>query len=194
MANIENYAQVGIGLRGLMGDPSDMAGLAFSYAFPTASPARDEKVVEVFYRWQLTSFAQFSARSRFSIQATAPLTTWWARSGGDSVSSSENRHHKDSAQTDEATSGACRPRLSWRDRRDPSRPFVTNGLDFPLAHVSPSPRVSPPGYGDTNLLLFPSRGRSVGRRRRATMMPIDFAFPLLGRRSPARPARRTPPR
>ena len=61
MANIENYAQVGIGLRwGLMGDPSDMAGLAFSYAFPTASSARDEKVVEVFHRWQLTRFAQFS--------------------------------------------------------------------------------------------------------------------------------------
>ena len=60
VANIENYPQVGIGLRGLMGDPSDMAGLAFSYAFPTASSARDEKVVEVFYRWQLTRFAQFS--------------------------------------------------------------------------------------------------------------------------------------
>ena len=59
-ANIQNYAQVGTGFRGLMGDPGDMAGLAFSYAFPTASSARDEKVLEAFYRWQLTRFAQFS--------------------------------------------------------------------------------------------------------------------------------------
>jgi carbohydrate-selective porin OprB len=59
-ANIQNYWQVGTGFRGLMGDPGDMAGLAFSHAFPTASSAREEKVVEAFYRWQLTRFAQFS--------------------------------------------------------------------------------------------------------------------------------------
>jgi porin len=60
LANIENYFQVGAGFRGLMGDPNDMAGIAFAYAMPTDSSARDEKVAEGFYRWQLTRFAQIS--------------------------------------------------------------------------------------------------------------------------------------
>lgn len=60
VANIKNYIQGGAGFRGLMGEPNDMAGIAFSYAFPSSSSAQDEKVLEGFYRWQLTRFAQFS--------------------------------------------------------------------------------------------------------------------------------------
>lgn len=59
-ANIRNYVQGGAGIRGLMGDPNDLAGVAFSYAFPTSETAQDEKVVEGFYRWQLTRFSQVS--------------------------------------------------------------------------------------------------------------------------------------
>jgi hypothetical protein len=60
VANIKNYVQGGAGFRGLMGEPNDMAGIAFSYAFPSDSSLEQEKVLEGFYRWQLTRFSQFS--------------------------------------------------------------------------------------------------------------------------------------
>ena len=60
VANIKNYVQGGAGFRGLMGEPNDMAGIAFSYAFPSDSASEQEKVLEGFYRWQLTRFSQFS--------------------------------------------------------------------------------------------------------------------------------------
>lgn len=43
-----------------MGDPDDLAGIAFSVGFPRAETAQEEKVLEGFYRWQLTHFAQVS--------------------------------------------------------------------------------------------------------------------------------------
>jgi porin len=60
VANIKNYVQGGAGFRGLMGEPNDMAGIAFSYAFPSDNALQEEKVLEGFYRWQLTRFSQFS--------------------------------------------------------------------------------------------------------------------------------------
>jgi len=60
VANIKNYIQGGAGFRGLMGEPTDMAGIAFSYAFPSNSASQQEKVLEGFYRWQLTRFTQVS--------------------------------------------------------------------------------------------------------------------------------------
>jgi porin len=60
VANIKNYIQGGAGFRGFMGEPNDMAGIAFSYAFPSDSSLRQEKVLEGFYRWQLTQFSQVS--------------------------------------------------------------------------------------------------------------------------------------
>ncbi|MCU0788269.1 MAG: carbohydrate porin [Verrucomicrobia bacterium] len=60
VANIKNYLQGGAGFRGLMGDPGDMAGIAFSHAFPSDSASEQEKVLEGFYRWQLTRFSQVS--------------------------------------------------------------------------------------------------------------------------------------
>jgi carbohydrate-selective porin OprB len=60
VANIRDYVQGGAGFRGLMGDPGDMAGIAFSYAFPSDSSLQQEKVLEGFYRWQLTRFSQVS--------------------------------------------------------------------------------------------------------------------------------------
>jgi carbohydrate-selective porin OprB len=59
VSNIKNYIQAGTGFRGL-GHPNDMAGVAFSYAFPTSDTAREEKVLEAFYRMQLTRYSQFS--------------------------------------------------------------------------------------------------------------------------------------
>jgi len=60
VANIKNYIQGGAGFRGLMGEPNDMAGIAVSYAFPSDNALQEEKVLEGFYRWQLTRFSQFS--------------------------------------------------------------------------------------------------------------------------------------
>jgi carbohydrate-selective porin OprB len=60
VASIKNYIQGGAGFRGLMGEPNDMAGIAFSYAFPSDSSLQQEKVLEGFYRWQLTRFSQVS--------------------------------------------------------------------------------------------------------------------------------------
>ena len=40
VANIKNYVQGGAGFRGLMGEPNDMAGIAFSYAFPERQRVR----------------------------------------------------------------------------------------------------------------------------------------------------------
>lgn len=82
--NIRNYIQGGMGFRGLMGDPDDMAGVAFSYAEPRASDAREEKVLEGFYRWQLTAFSQVSlgAQAIFDPANTTEqdvIGVFWAR-------------------------------------------------------------------------------------------------------------------
>jgi porin len=59
--NIRNLAQAGIGYSGAFGSPSNVSGLAASFAEPRSSASRDEKVVEVFQRIQLGRFTQFSA-------------------------------------------------------------------------------------------------------------------------------------
>jgi porin len=59
--NIRNLWQAGMGYGGLFGSPSNMTGLAASFAEPRSSASRDEKVVEVFQRIQLSRFTQFSA-------------------------------------------------------------------------------------------------------------------------------------
>jgi len=59
--NIRNLAQAGIGYSGLFGSPSNMSGLAASFAEPRSSASRDEKVIEAFQRIQLSRFTQLSA-------------------------------------------------------------------------------------------------------------------------------------
>lgn len=49
----------GIGFRGLLGDPNNLGGVGFAYSAPTGA-GRDEKAIEVFHRWQLTGYTQFS--------------------------------------------------------------------------------------------------------------------------------------
>jgi len=56
---IRHYAQAGLGWRGLIGSTNDMTGLAFSWQSPRRD-LRDEKVVETFYRAQVTRFMQLS--------------------------------------------------------------------------------------------------------------------------------------
>jgi hypothetical protein len=50
-----------MGYGGLFGSPSNMTGLAASFADPRSNASREEKVVEVFQRIQLSRFTQFSA-------------------------------------------------------------------------------------------------------------------------------------
>lgn len=58
--NINYSVQTGLGINGLLGSPDNLTGAAFSYADPATRGLRDEKVVEVFHRWQLTRYTQFS--------------------------------------------------------------------------------------------------------------------------------------
>ena len=59
--NIRNLWQAGMGYGGLFGSPSNMTGLAASFADPRSNASREEKVVEVFQRIQLSRFTQFTA-------------------------------------------------------------------------------------------------------------------------------------
>jgi porin len=61
LTNIRQMAQAGMGLRCLNGSADDLAGLAFSIAIPRDHTAREEKVLEAFYRVQLSAHAQVSA-------------------------------------------------------------------------------------------------------------------------------------
>lgn len=58
--NIRQLAQGGVGYAGLFGSPSNMTGVAYSYAQPRSSASRDEQVFEIFQRLQLSRFTQFS--------------------------------------------------------------------------------------------------------------------------------------
>jgi len=49
-----------LGINGLLGSPRNFAAAAFSCGGPSTDGLRDEKVVEMFHRWQLTRFTQFS--------------------------------------------------------------------------------------------------------------------------------------
>lgn len=57
---IRHYIQGGAGYRVPVLGTNDFTGIAFSYAFPTATEAREEKVLEGFYRLQFTRFCQLS--------------------------------------------------------------------------------------------------------------------------------------
>jgi porin len=59
--NVRSLWQAGVGYGGLFGSPSNMSGLAASYAEPRTSVSREEKVIEAFQRIQLSRFTQLSA-------------------------------------------------------------------------------------------------------------------------------------
>jgi hypothetical protein len=65
--NIRNLAQAGVGYIGLFGSPSNMSGLAASFAGPRSSASRDEKVIEAFQRIQLARFTQLSVGFQFVV-------------------------------------------------------------------------------------------------------------------------------
>lgn len=60
LTGIKWSAQIGMGYRGLLGSPFNLTGAAFGISDPTADGLSEEKVVEVFHRFQLTQHQQFS--------------------------------------------------------------------------------------------------------------------------------------
>lgn len=60
LTSIRNSFQVGAGYRGPFGMEDDLVGLAFGYAEPSRETSRDEKAVEMFYRWQVTSHSHLT--------------------------------------------------------------------------------------------------------------------------------------
>lgn len=67
VTNIKNMGQIGVGVRGLLGSPDDFTGLAGSIAEPAAAGSRNEKVVEIFHRWQLTMRTQFTVGAQLIV-------------------------------------------------------------------------------------------------------------------------------
>lgn len=69
LTNIQNAVQGGVGYRGLLGSADNLTGLAGSYAEPPGG-GRDEKVFELFHRWQLTRHTQFTLGAQLIIDPT----------------------------------------------------------------------------------------------------------------------------
>ncbi|TVQ63767.1 MAG: hypothetical protein EA379_03370 [Phycisphaerales bacterium] len=59
VTNIRSSFETGLGVRGLLGSPDNMTGVAFAYTERKRGRG-EEKVLESFHRWQLTRFTQFS--------------------------------------------------------------------------------------------------------------------------------------
>lgn len=60
LTGIKSSGQFGMGYRGLLGNPLNLTGAAVGISEPANSTLRDETVVEVFHRFQLTDNSQFS--------------------------------------------------------------------------------------------------------------------------------------
>ena len=60
LTNIRQLAQTGLGLSGMLGRKEDLTGAAFSLAVPCLGTSRNEAVVEIFHRFQVSSYSQLS--------------------------------------------------------------------------------------------------------------------------------------
>jgi len=60
LTNVRQIAQAGLGLSGLLGRKDDLTGAAFSINIPRSTASRTETVLEVFHRFQVSNYNQFS--------------------------------------------------------------------------------------------------------------------------------------
>lgn len=60
LTNIRQLAQLGFGVSGLFGRTDDLTGVAFSLAIPRRNTTRDETVLEIFQRFQISRNNQLS--------------------------------------------------------------------------------------------------------------------------------------
>lgn len=66
LTNVENAVQIGIGLQDFLGQ-DNLTGLAASWGEPSRPGWRDETVLELFQRFQLSRFSQFSVGGQLII-------------------------------------------------------------------------------------------------------------------------------
>lgn len=59
ITSIKSSTQAGMGFRGMLGSPDNLTGAAIAYTEPAVT-GRDEKVVEVFHRFQVSPHIQFT--------------------------------------------------------------------------------------------------------------------------------------
>lgn len=75
LASAKQSIQAGGGFNGLFGSSSDLTGVAFGWSEPEAGGLRDEKVIEIFHRAQLTGRIQFTVGMQLIIDPSrAPDT------------------------------------------------------------------------------------------------------------------------
>jgi carbohydrate-selective porin OprB len=60
LTNIRQAAQIGLGLSGLLGRKDDLTGAAFALTVPRNDTSRNETVLEVFHRFQVSQNTQLS--------------------------------------------------------------------------------------------------------------------------------------
>lgn len=60
LTNVRQLVQCGLGVNGLIGREEDLSGVAISFAQPRAGASQNEKVLEVFHRFQATRHSQLS--------------------------------------------------------------------------------------------------------------------------------------
>ncbi|MEI6493229.1 MAG: carbohydrate porin [Verrucomicrobiota bacterium] len=60
LTNVRQSAQIGLGLSGLLGRKDDLTGAAFALAVPRNEASRNETVLEVFHRFQVSQNTQLS--------------------------------------------------------------------------------------------------------------------------------------
>ena len=60
LTNIRQSGQVGLGFSGLLGRKDDLTGAAFALTIPRSDASRNETVLEVFHRFQVTQNTQLS--------------------------------------------------------------------------------------------------------------------------------------
>lgn len=65
--NVRQLVQAGVGVNGLIGRDEDLSGLAVSFARPQAPSSRNEKVIEIFHRFQTTRHSQLSLGAQLVI-------------------------------------------------------------------------------------------------------------------------------
>lgn len=67
LTNVRQLVQAGVGINGLVGRDEDLTGLAFSFAQPQARASQNEKVIDVFHRFQATRHSQLSLGAQLII-------------------------------------------------------------------------------------------------------------------------------
>lgn len=67
LTNVRQLVQAGVGMNGLLGRDEDLTGLAVSFAQPQRSASQNEKVIDVFHRFQATRHSQLSLGAQLII-------------------------------------------------------------------------------------------------------------------------------